>query len=79
MNINFDDERVGTKIYNKVVSRIMKTKNIEEAYDLVPSIQEEIGAHFKSAILGAIDFYYDEYVQQAWNGRPLEDYMRTFL
>ena len=79
MKAKFVNEKIGTDIYNKVVTKIIKTKTINEAYKLVPSIVESMGGEYISAIRGAIDFYYDELVQDAWNGRPLEDYMRSFL
>jgi len=79
MKAKYVNQISGVDIYNKVVTNIIKTKTINEAYKLVPFIAESIGIEYASAIRGAIDFYYDELVQDAWNGRPLEDYMQTFL
>lgn len=79
MKAKYVNTNMGTDIYNKVVSNIIKTKTINEAYKLVPSILESIGPEYKSAVLGAIEFYYDELIQDAWNGKSLEDYMQSFL
>ena len=79
MKAKFVNEKRGTEIYNKVVSKIIKTKNINEAYKMIPSLVEYIGDEYESAIRGAIEFYYDEFVQESWNGRPIEDYMQNFL
>jgi len=79
MKTHDDDQLSGTEIYRKVVSKIVKTNNISDAYKMVPEIEKEIGNRYLSAIRGAIDFYYDELVQDAWNGKPLDDYMKTFI
>ena len=79
MKAKFINEKRGTEIYNKVVSKIVKTNNIAEAYAMAPELEKLIGEEYTSAIRGAIEFYYDEFVQESWNGRPLEDYMQNFL
>jgi hypothetical protein len=79
MKAKLNNLNIGVDIYNEVVSHIIKTKNINEAYVLVPTIIKSVGEQYASAVRGAIDFYYDELIQDAWNGKPLEDYMRTFI
>ena len=79
MKAQYVNGKIGTDIYNKVVSKIVKTKTINEAYAMIPELVSFIGEGKESAIRGAIDFYYDDFIQDAWNGRPLEDYMRNFL